>query len=438
MRKWHTLPLLLMSLLIATLLVPGAAAAAAKRTQRVSVGSAGVQGNGQSGSLYAPSVSADGRYVAFDSVASNLVAGDTNGFQDVFVRDRKLHKTIRVSVSSAGAQGDNASYLASISANGRYVAFVSDAGNLVAGDTNGYSDVFVRDRKLHKTYLVSVDSTGVQGNSYSFTPSISANGRYVAFVSDASNLVPGDSNSSSDVFVRDRKLHKTYLVSVDSTGVQGNSYSDEPSISADGRYVAFRSFAGNLVSGDSNGYLDVFVRDRKLHKTVRVSVDSAGLQGNSFSDSPSISADGRYVAFRSFAGNLVSGDSNNASDVFVRDRKLHKTVRVSLSTAGVQGNGGSGDPAISANGRSVAFDSGASNLVAGDSNAYVDVFVRDRKLHKTSLVSVDSAGIQGNNDSFGPAISADGRYVPFDSNASDLVAGDTNGYQDIFVRGPYR
>jgi Tol biopolymer transport system component len=438
MRKWHTLPLLLMSLLIATLLVPGAAAAAAKRTQRVSVGSAGVQGNGQSGSLYAPSVSADGRYVAFDSVASNLVAGDTNGFQDVFVRDRKLHKTIRVSVSSAGAQGDNASYLASISANGRYVAFVSDAGNLVAGDTNGYSDVFVRDRKLHKTYLVSVDSTGVQGNSYSFTPSISANGRYVAFVSDASNLVPGDSNSSSDVFVRDRKLHKTYLVSVDSTGVQGNSYSDEPSISADGRYVAFRSFAGNLVSGDSNGYLDVFVRDRKLHKTVRVSVNSAGLQGNSFSDSPSISADGRYVAFRSFAGNLVSGDSNNASDVFVRDRKLHKTVRVSLSTAGVQGNGGSGDPAISANGRSVAFDSGASNLVAGDSNAYVDVFVRDRKLHKTSLVSVDSAGIQGNNDSFGPAISADGRYVPFDSNASDLVAGDTNGYQDIFVRGPYR
>ena len=166
------------------------------------------------------------------------------------------------------------------------MAFASDASNLVAGDSNGYEDVFVRDRKLHKTYRVSVSSAGVQGNNDSYDPSISADGRYVAFESDASNLVSGDSNGYLDVFVRDRKLHKTFRVSVDSAGVQGNNDSYDPSISADGRYVAFASLASNLVAGDSNGFADVFVRDRKLHKTALVSVDSAGVQGNSDSYHP--------------------------------------------------------------------------------------------------------------------------------------------------------
>jgi len=436
MRTWHTLLLVMGSLLTATLLVPATAAAVAKHTQRVSVDSAGIQGNADSGA-FAPSISANGRYVAFDSTASNLVSGDTNGFYDVFVRDRKLHKTVRVSVGAGGAQGNGLSDHPSISANGRYVAFESSSSNLVSGDTNGFVDVFVRDRKLHKTVLVSVDSAGVQANNDSSAPSISANGRYVAFVSVATNLVPGDSNASSDVFVRDLKLHKTYRVSVGPAALQADSYSDEPSISANGRYVAFRSFATNLVSGDTNGYLDVFVRDRRLHKTVRVSVDSAGVQGNSFSDTPSISANGRYVAFRSFATNLVSSDTNGFSDVFVRDRKLHKTVLVSVDSAGAQGNDPSGDPSISADGRYVAFDSSAT-LVSGDTNGVFDVFLRDRKLHKTVLVSVDSAGVEGNSDSYDPSISADGRYVGFLSTASNLVSGDTNSSQDVFVRGPYR
>ena len=436
MRMRHTLPLLVLSLLIATLLVPGTAAAAAKKTQRVSVSSAGVQGNGQSG-VYKPSVSADGRYVAFDSAASNLVSGDTNGYIDVFVRDRKLHRTYLVSVSSAGVQGNGDSFEPSISPDGRYVAFDSAASNLVAGDTNGYIDVFVRDRMLHRTYLVSVDSAGVQGNIGSFDPSISADGRYVAFQSSASNLVAGDSNGVEDVFVRDRKLHRTSLVSVDSAGVQGNGDSFEPSISPDGRYVAFISAASNLVASDTNGYIDVFVRDRMLHRTYLVSVDSAGVQGNNGSFEPSISADGRYVAFDSVASNLVASDTNSYEDVFVRDRKLHRTYLVSVDSAGVQGNNESYDPAISADGRYVAFTSYASTLVSGNTNGYVDVFVRDRKLHRTHLVSVDSAGVQGNNESFDPAISADGRYVAFGSFASDLVAGDSNAAEDVFVRGPY-
>ena len=318
------------------------------------------------------------------------------------------------------------------------MTFDSNASNLVAGDSNGFTDVFVRDRKLHKTYLVSVGPAGVQGNGNSADPSISADGRYVAFESDASNLVAGDSNGREDVFVRDRKLHRTYRVSVGPAGAQGNNGSYSPSISADGRYVAFESDASNLVASDSNGYEDVFVRDLKLHKTYLVSVGPAGVQGNNFSDLPSISADGRYVAFESDASNLVAGDSNGYEDVFVRDRKLHKTYRVSVSSAGVQGNSASESPAISADGRSVTFDSIASNLVPGDANGYEDVFVRDRKLHRTYLVSVSSAGVQGNSDSFVPSISADGRYVAFNSDASNLVAGDTNGYEDVFVRGPYR
>ena len=437
MRLWHTLPVLLLSLLIATLLVPGTAAAAAKKTQRVSVSSAGVQGNNYSGGN-APSVSADGRYVVFDSPASNLVAGDSNGYEDVFVRDRKLHRTYLVSVSSAGVQGNGDSFAPSISADGRYVAFVSQASNLVAGDSNGFRDVFVRDRKLHKTYLVSVGPAGVRGNGDSTDPSISADGRYVAFDSLASNLVAGDSNGSYDVFVRDLKLHRTYRVSVSSAGAQGDNGSYSPSVSANGRYVAFASDATNLVAGDANGYSDVFLRDRKLHKTYLVSVGPAGVQGNGDSVDASISADGRYVAFDSVASNLVAGDSNGYRDVFVRDRKLHKTFRVSVSSAGVQGNNYSESPAISADGRSVAFDSAASNLVAGDSNAATDVFLRVRTLHKTVRVSVDSAGVQGGADSYEAAISSDSRYVAFNSDASNLVAGDTNGYEDVFVRGAYR
>ena len=436
MRVRHILPLLVMSLLITALLAPGTAAAAVKKTQRVSVSSAGVQGNGISG-ITTLAVSANGRYVAFDSHATNLVSSDTSGHIDVFVRDRKLHKTYLVSVSSAGVPGNTDSYDPSISADGRYVAFDSAATNLAAGDTNGAYDVFVRDLKLHKTYLVSVSSAGVQGNADSYEPSISADGRYVAFISDAGNLVAGDTNGYADVFVRDRKLHKTTRVSVDSAGAQANGDSSGPSISADGRSVAFVSEASNLVPGDTNGSEDVFVRDRKLHKTTRVSVDSAGVQGASDSNGPSISADGRYVAFYSAAGNLVAGDTNATTDVFVRDRKLHKTTRVSVGPAGAQGNDSSYDPSISADGRYVAYLSNAGNLVVGDTNGYIDVFLRDRKLHKTYRVSVDSGGAQANARSYLASISANGRYVAFGSDASNLVVGDSNAAEDVFVRGPY-
>jgi Tol biopolymer transport system component len=396
----------------------------------VSVASDGTQGNGASA---LPSISADGRYVAFLSGASNLVPGDTNGVDDVFVHDRLTGQTTRVSVASDGTEGNGHSESPSISADGRYVAFASYASNLVPGDTNGVMDVFVHDRLTGQTTRVSVASDGTQGNGESRYPSISADGRYVAFMSYASNLVPGDTNGVMDVFVHDRLTGQTTRVSVASDGTQGNGDSVSPSISADGRYVAFMSYAYNLVPGDTNGKADVFVHDRLTGQTTRVSVASDGTQGNDGSGGASISANGRYVAFVSGASNLVPGDTNGVDDVFVHDRLTGQTTRVSVASDGTQGNGDSWWPSISADGRYVAFMSWASNLVPGDTNGTWDVFVHDRLTGQTTRVSVASDGTEGNSDSIYPSISADGRYVAFQSWASNLIPRDTNGAWDVFV-----
>jgi Tol biopolymer transport system component len=245
-------------------------------------------------------------------------------------------------------------------------------------------------------------------------------------------------------------------VSVDSAGTEGNSSSVRPAISADGRFVAFASFASNLVAGDTNGTSDIFVRDTCVGgpagctpSTIRVSVDSAGTEGDSISTSPSLSADGRFVAFVSRASNLVAGDTNLARDIFVRDTCVGgpagctpSTIRVSVDSAGTEANTTSLRPAISADGRFVAFETDANNLVAGDINKNPDVFVRDTCVGgpagctpSTIRVSVDSAGTEANSTGSGPAsLSADGRFVAFESLASNLVAGDTNGAHDIFVR----
>ena len=279
------------------------AAAAVSTTSVVSAAPDGANADNDSGR---PSVSSDGRYVAFESSASNLVAGDTNGQRDVFVRDMSTGTVVRVSVDSDEVEGDSISSDPSISADGRYVAFASNASNLVAGDTNSAYDVFVRDLTATTTVRVSVDSLGVQGNADSYDPSISSDGRFVAFESNASNLVAGDTNSAYDVFVRDLTSTTTVRVSVDSDEVEGNNNSSDLSISADGRFVAFESEASNLVAGDTNGSYDVFTRDLTATTTVRVSVNNLGVQGNFGSFDPSISADGRYVGFESAATNLTT------------------------------------------------------------------------------------------------------------------------------------
>ena len=317
------------------------------------------------------------------------------------------------------------------------MAFSSEASNIVPGDTNSSRDIFVRDRLTNTTTRVSVDSAGNQGNFNNnlSTPSISADGRFVAFASNSSNLVPGDTNNNNDIFVRDTLTNTTTLVSFDSAGNQGNTDSDSPSISADGRFVAFASNSSNLVPGDTNNNNDIFVRDRLTNTTTLVSLDSAGNQANTYSNSPSISADGRFVAFASNSSNLVPGDTNNTYDMFVRDRLTNTTTLVSLDSAGTQGNGTNvlGTPSISADGRFVAFESRAFNLVPGDTNFRFDIFVRDTLTNTTTRVFVDSAGNPGNSSSSKPSISADGRFVAFASESSNIVPGDTNNNNDIFV-----
>lgn len=410
-------------------------------TVRVSVDSGGREGVFQS---TAPSISGNGRYVAFASAASNLVTGDTNNAWDVFVHDRQSGATTRVSVDSAGRQGNGSSseyFMPSVSGDGRYVTFHSMATNLVAGDTNDYQDVFVHDRLSGETTRASVNSAGGQGNAPGFgfggeRTSISADGRYIAFSSSASNLVPGDTNDVGDVFVHDRLAGATTRASVSSAGSQGNDWSwGITSISADGQYVVFASAASNLVANDNNDSEDVFVHDRRTGTTTRASVDSVGLQANGSSGSPLISANGRYVAFTSRASNLVVGDTNDTEDVFVHDRQTGATTRVNVSSAGGQADDGYAPKtslSISADGRYVAFDSYDSGLVEGDTNGS-DIFVHDRQTGATARVSVSSGGWQGSFRSEFPSISSDGRYVAFASGALNLVAGDTNYVDDIFV-----
>jgi hypothetical protein len=426
-------------------------------------------GNGYSDT---PSTSGDGRYTAFVSDATNLVANDTNGARDVFIFDQQTQQARRVSLSAQGVQANGASANPAISGDGRFVAFASDATNLVLGDTNGFTDIFVVDVLTGVISRESLGSAGVQANGSSFRPSISQDGRYVAFESTATNLSPLVTAPGTHIYLRDRQTGSTTLVSQSGTGVPGNGASVQAAISADGRYVAFASDASNLVAADTNGVRDVFLRDVVAGSTVRVSVSSSGAQADGASRSPSLNRasgtanDGRYVAFASEAANLVVGDTNGVSDIFVYDRVAATTVRVSVSGSGAQAVDsaalgfriGSINPSISGSGRYVAFASTADNLTPGDAagrysssdaNLALDVFVIDRDVSAsgildtpgntaTQMASVNRFGYQtmrvlgvpstAASDIY-PSISQDGRWVSFPSDAEGslgLVHGATN------------
>lgn len=408
-------------------------AAAQGTTVRVSVTSSGDEVSDWS---YDPALSAQGRFVAFCSYASDLVAGDTNSARDAFVQDRATGQITRVSVGSSGNQGNGASICArfAISSDGRRVAFASWTDNLVPGDTNGHGDIFVHDLATGQTTLVSLSTGGGQGNAESYYSALSADGGSVAFTSYASNLVPGDTNDWPDIFVHDLATGETACVSVDSSGNPGDLGGLSPTLSSDGRLVAFESFASSLVPGDTNGHEDIFVRDRRTWLTRRVSVDSNGHQATGDSRDASISADGRFVAFTSEAADLVAGDTNGVDDIFVHDLRTGHTVRVSVDSSGIQANLDSHESSISADGRWVAFVSLASDLVAGDTNGARDMFVHDLRTGRTTLASASSSGQQGNSDSWPGSISPDGGYVAFCSSATNLVSGDDNDRDDVFVR----
>lgn len=430
------------------------------RTERVSVSSTGEEGNNFS---YWPAISGDGRFVAFHSSADNLTS-DSPGcplpaavpalargcISQVFVHDRTSRTTSLVSVSSAGEPGNANSQQAALSADGRYVAFQSSASNL--GMEDG-THIYVRDRLAGTTEVVSADS-GSRGNQ---RPSISANGRYVAF--SARRFLPGLTDDPNciggippprcvdQIFVYDRVARTTTLASKGAGGEMGSGSSRGAAISADGSAVAFRSFATNLVPQDTDELQDMYVHDLRRGVTELISVSTSGIKGNAASGDVNdggpaqgvkgigyVSADGRYVAFQSEASNLVADDTNGASDFFVRDRVLRTTVRVNLSSSGEQGRARTslgtalttaGGIALSADGRYVAFDSGL--LYGEDDGARsLSVYVRDLFRGVTVRVSVSSLGEPGDYHSMTPALSAGGEFVTFFSGASNLVEGDNN------------
>ena len=402
-------------------------------------------------------VSADGGCVAFWSRADNLTSRRRSGFgRRVWLRNVRANRTVLVSRQSsvdggAPAGGDDVA----ISGNGRFVAFRSGADNLSRGDRGALSNLFVRDLKTKRTTLVSRQSAsagGAAANGFSDTGSLSASGRYVAFWSWARNLSEADENDSPDVFVRDLSTKTTSLVSRQSAadgGAGGTLPSYGGSISADGRYVTFFSYADNLTDADPGGGADVFVRDLKTKQTALVSRQSAvdgGAAANGFSYSGGVSADGRYVAFVSFADNLSDSDGDGTEDVFVRDMQTSETILVSRQSAadgGAAGNGDSNRPVVSADGRYVAFASRADNLSSADDDRARDIFVRDLQTNETILVSRRSTaegGAGGDSDSNVPSISADGRYVAFWSYADNLSDADRDRDKygsatiDVFLR----
>jgi uncharacterized repeat protein (TIGR01451 family) len=415
----------------ATLVVAAGAGAQAAPgfTELESVSSTGTQGD-QDSEL--ASVSADGRYVAFASFSDNLVAGDTNGAADIFVRDRVTGTTERVSVSSTGRQGKADSGIVngmggpSISADGRYVAFDSQASNLVRGDTNDAIDVFVHDRVTGATERVSVSSAGVQGDGDSTHPSISADGTRVAFESFADTLVSPDTNFSEDVFVHDRITGATVRVSDAADGTQGNNSSFGAASNGSGHVVVFSTFASNL-GGNTVGTSQVMLRDLDRGTLVPISA-----QGDDFlerSNDARITPDGRFVVWDESSSTLLPR-------AIVRlDRKTGMREIESVNDAGEAGNDDSSLPDPSSDGRFVAFTSMGSNLVADDTNGRLDVFVRDTVAHTTHRVSVGSNGEQGDLDSFGPAVDSDGQVIAFTSDSSTFVPETQTFFaDDVFIR----
>lgn len=401
--------------------------------ERASVASDGTEGDASSTTS---AISADGRHVAFVSSASNLVPDDTNFQLDVFVHDRATGVTERVSVGENGEESTSQSTTPALSGDGRFVAFASPAGNLVAGDDNGRFDVFVRDLDEGTLERVSLASDGSQGLGDSVAPSISANGRMVAFAS-AARLVPEDTNDTFDVYVRDRETMTTTRASVGTGGAESDNLSLAPRISADGSVVVFHSFASNLVASDTNNVPDVFAHDLAGGTTVRVSVSSAGVQGNQQSIGAAVSGDGRFVGFDSDASTLVAGDVNGRTDVFVHDRLTGTTERVSVASDGTEGNNRSGfvdPPSLSYDGRYVAFTSGAGNLVPDDTNNRVDVMLRDRAAGTTVRVNLAADGSEADGSStLWANMSADGSVVVYASSATNLVPDDTNFVSDVFA-----
>jgi Tol biopolymer transport system component len=413
------------------------AASAAVHREVISVTSSGAVGNEESGG---GPMSADGRYVAFISDASDLVRGDTNGWSDAFVRDRLLGDTERVSLTRSGGQAERGAFGVAISADGRY-CLIGSASPDMGGFRRARDRLYLRDRLRHTTRLVSATAAGQAANSDVFSYAISADGRFAAFMSSANNLVPGDTNDDTnggygyDIFRKNLRTGAISRVSVSSSGEQANGPSFDVSISADGRFVAFSSDASNLVPNDTNRASDLFLRDRKTHTTRRITVTSSGAQTDGSDGVPTVSPGGRYVTYSSRASNLVFGAGQKDVydyQVYVWDRLTGETRLVSASPTGRYANDTSSlGASITATGV-IVYDTYATNLTPGVEPGDTSILAYDIATQKTRLLLNQFDQSNG--------ISADGRWLAVTAEDPKLRPDDviTGNYTtDVFVYGPY-
>jgi hypothetical protein len=427
---------------LAVALVGSVATAASPKTKLANQSTGGVQATDDD-SIH-PDITGGGRHVVFDTGDDDMVGGDGNDDKDVFIRDFKNGTTKLVSVAFGGGVGNKNSERPTISTSGQFVAYTSEATDLIAGGTNGKWHIFVRNRWGGKTELLSQSNGHVQGNDTSDDPSISGNGRWVAFESRAGNLVGKDTKGVKQIYLYDRKNDRIQLVSRNNGGAAGNGGSEEPSVSKDGRFVAYNSVATNLTPKNTKGFEQVYRYDRIKKKNVLLSRNKAGRPGNGDSDNPAISGDGKKAVYNSNAKNLLGAgkDTNKAADAYMRNFGTGKTTRVSLNWKGRQLNSGGvvnkfSDPDISLNGRWVAFESSASNAVKGGSGSGFDqIYARNLLTGTVKLISKRAS--KGNAESDQPILNTNGKFVAFETAATNLIAGgDANAsIGDVLRRGP--
>jgi Tol biopolymer transport system component len=422
----------LTALTLVGVVAPAASGQPPDTTRLLSRALDGDPANGLSGH---PSVSDNGRVVAFTSSASDLVVGDDNGLTDIFVRDRRTDQTKRVSVDMSGGSPNAPSSMPQIAAKGRHVVYLSRATDLTSVNTHGKLQAYLYDRDARTTTLVSVNAAGEAGNDDTTQVVVNKDGSLVAFVSEATNLVADDTNGVPDVFLHGVSVGGTRLITRAPDGSLANLSSYAVDISNSGKMLAIASSASNLVPDDTNGASDVFMYDRKSGGWDLISRNKHGDAGDGHSYEAVISADGEYVAFTSVASDLTEDEDNFLEDVFLYRSPVDRIDLVSRgldgTTAAVESYVGS----ISRDGRAVTFYSDADDLVEGDTNDDTDVFLfRRARRQAVSLVSTTKDGASGNSTSLASSVSASGKIVVFDSQASDLVRHDENENRDVFAR----